>query len=133
MAWAREPHALPNALRLQSEIPTEGINVIISTVAFGAGPEFEPVEKNVVVRQHGPVLELQHRIALGRSGTRLVAYRLPAPENAEADIARRAVHFAAQAAHSRTAVRKVSLVALVVALGALIWLVIGVTSVARRA
>jgi len=129
---AQPPRALPNELKLPVEIPWEGIDVIISSDAFCVGPEFQPLEKNAVVRLVGPVLEIQQRVPAGRYGTRLVAYRLPAPEKAEADVARLTEHFTTQATHSRNRVRKIAWVALIVAVGALVWIVVWVMSVARR-
>jgi hypothetical protein len=131
-ALAQTPPSLPNELKLPAEIPAEGIEVIISADAFCVGPEFELLEKNAVVRLIDPVLEIQQRVPAGRYSTRLVAYRLPAPENAEADVKRLDERFTTQATHSRNRVRKVAWVALVVVVGALVWLVVWALSVGRR-
>lgn len=131
-ALAQAPQSLPNELKLPAGIPADGIDVIISSDAFCLGPEFEPLEKNAVVRLMGPVLEIQQRVPAGRYSTRLVAYRLPAPEGAEAEVARLAERFTTQATQSRNTVRKVALVALAVALGVLVWIVIWVVSVGRK-
>jgi hypothetical protein len=131
-APAQIPPALPNELKLPAEIPADGIEVIISADAFCLGSEFEPLEKNAVVRLVGPVLEIQQRVPAGRYSTRLVAYRLPAPENAEGEVARLAERFTAQATQSRDRVRKVALVALVAVSGALVWLVVWAVSVGKK-
>ena len=129
---AQKPQASLNELKLPAEIPKDGIEVIISDDAFCLGPEFEPLEKSAVVRLVGPVLEIQQRVQVSRSSTRLVTYHLPAPENAEADVARVAGRFTTQATQSRNTVRKVALVMLVLAMGALVSIVVWAMSMARR-
>jgi hypothetical protein len=126
------PKALPNELKLPAEIPPDGIEVIISADAFCLGPEFEPLEKNAVVRLVGLVLEIHQRVPAGRYSTRLVAYRLPAPENAEADVQRLDQRFTLQATQSRNTVRKAAIVALILAVGALVWIVVWAITVGSK-
>lgn len=123
--------ALPNEWKLPTEVPADGIDVIITQDAFCVGPEFEPLSPTTTVRVDGLVLEIQQRVPQGRYTTRLAVYRMPAPENAEADLARVAECFARQADRSRTLVRNVALVALAIALGLLGWLGIWVANVKR--
>ena len=85
-----------------------------------------------MARLKGPVLEIEQRVPAGRYSTRLVAYRLPALANAEAEVARLAERFASRAAGSQQRVRKVALVALVIAVAGLVALVIWVRSVTHR-
>ncbi|MEO7414583.1 MAG: hypothetical protein ABIZ81_14635, partial [Opitutaceae bacterium] len=80
----------------------------------------------------GPVLEIEQRVPLNRYSTRLALYRLPAPENAEADVARVAERYRVQAVTETRSVRQLAWGTLVVVVGALIWIVIWAISVAKR-
>jgi len=129
---AQTAGTLPNELMVPAEIPAEGIEVVISHDAFCLGSEFELLEKNAIVRLIGPVLQIEQTVPVNRFQTRRAAYRLPAPENAEADVARLTQRFTVQATTSQDLVRKVAIVALVVVIAILIGLVLWVKSVAHR-
>ncbi|HEX2862009.1 MAG TPA: hypothetical protein VHN79_10235 [Lacunisphaera sp.] len=128
---AHAPGALPNELAVPATIPAEGVEVLVSGDAFLVGPDFELVEKNAVARLSGPVLEIEQRVPVNRYQTRRVVYRLPAAAGAEADVARLAQHFAAQAARSSNRVQKMALVALGLCIIVLVALVVWVMTVAR--
>lgn len=131
-ALAQKPQALANEFKLPETIPAEGIELVITRDALCLGPEFEPLEKNAITRLRGPVLEIEQLVSINRYQTRRVAFRLPAPEGAESDVARVADHYRTQATTEKQRVRKVAWIALAVVLGILIWIVTWVMTVAKR-